>query len=60
MKQIKNFEFEKELIMDQLQVQSILYMRRSGAYGAENYKLMEALKEWASDNGLLYLWNCTG
>ena len=47
----------KEKTMDyaieQLPAQQILYMRRTGAYGAENYALMESLKKWANDRGLL-------
>jgi DNA gyrase inhibitor GyrI len=42
-----------EFIFEQFPVQPIVYMRRVGAYGIENYKLMEALKEWADRKGLL-------
>jgi DNA gyrase inhibitor GyrI len=38
---------EMNFTIEQLPVQSIVYMRRTGAYGSENYKLMTALKEWA-------------
>ena len=38
--------------IEKLPSQPILYMRRTGAYGAENFKLMTALKEWASSKGL--------
>jgi len=31
----------------------MVYMRRTGAYGIQNYKLMAALKEWANRKGLL-------
>lgn len=31
-----------------------VYMRRTGAYGPENYRLMAQLKDWVKDNGL---WN---
>lgn len=31
----------------------IAYMRRTGAYGAENYMIMAKMKEWAKENGLL-------
>lgn len=30
----------------------LAYMRRVGAYGVENFKLMESLKEWAANNNL--------
>ena len=33
--------------------QSTVYMRRTGAYGSENYQLMAAMKEWAKRNELL-------
>jgi len=39
--------------IEQLPIQSTVYMRRTGAYGSENYKLMTAMKEWANRNGLL-------
>jgi len=38
--------------IEKLPSQPILYMRRIGAYGVENFKLMTALKEWASSKGL--------
>ena len=41
-----------DFIIEQLPVQSTIYMRRTGAYGSENYKLMAALKEWANRKGL--------
>ncbi|MCL2698051.1 MAG: GyrI-like domain-containing protein [Oscillospiraceae bacterium] len=41
-----------DFIIEQLPVQLIVYMRRVGAYGSENYKLMAALKEWANHKGL--------
>jgi len=31
--------------IEKLSSQPILYMRRTGAYGVENFKLMTALKE---------------
>ena len=31
----------------------VAYMRRTGAYGRENYELMSRLKDWAENNGLL-------
>lgn len=40
-------------MIEQLPIQSIVYMRRTGPYGSENYKLMTALKEWADQKGLL-------
>lgn len=42
-----------DFVMEQLPVLPILYMRRTGAYGGENYQLMEALKKWADGQGLL-------
>jgi len=54
---VKNREKERGITMDfiieQLPNQPIVYMRRTGAYGSENYKLMETLKEWANQKGLL-------
>jgi len=41
-----------DLNIEQLPIQPIVYMRRIGAYGPENYKLMAALKEWARRRGL--------
>jgi len=41
-----------DFIIEQLPIQPIVYMRRTGAYGSENYKLMAALKEWANRKGL--------
>ena len=42
-----------DFIIEQLPIQSTVYMRRTGAYGSENYQLMAAMKEWANRNGLL-------
>jgi len=42
-----------DCIIEQIPAQPIIYMRRIGAYGIENYKLMESLKEWAKLKGLL-------
>ena len=39
-------------VIEQIPVQNTVYMRRIGAYGSENYKLMAALKEWANQKGL--------
>ena len=41
-----------EYTIEQLPPQSIVFMRRIGAYGAENYALMAALKDWAKNKGL--------
>lgn len=30
----------------------VIYMRRIGAYGAENYKLMDTFKKWVQENEL--------
>jgi DNA gyrase inhibitor GyrI len=38
--------------IEQFPGQSIVYMRRTGAYGVENYALMAALKNWVKDKGL--------
>jgi len=38
--------------IEDLPSQTILYMRRIGAYGVENFKLMTALKEWASSKDM--------
>jgi DNA gyrase inhibitor GyrI len=38
--------------IEQLPTQQIVFMRRTGAYGIENYALMATLKEWAKCNGL--------
>jgi len=37
-----------EYTIEKIPPQPILYMRRTGVYGADNFKLMIALKEWAS------------
>jgi len=42
-----------DFIIEQLPIQPTVYMRRTGVYGSENYKLMAAMKEWANRNGLL-------
>lgn len=42
-----------DFVIEKLPAQPILYMRRTGAYGVENYKLMESLKKWALDRGVL-------
>ena len=30
----------------------VIYMRRTGEYGAENYKLMDTFKKWLKENNL--------
>jgi len=42
-----------DCVIEQIPEQTTVYMRRIGAYGNENYKLMAALKEWANQRGLL-------
>lgn len=42
-----------DYIIEQLPIQPIVYMRRTGAYGSENHRLMETFKDWANRNGLL-------
>ena len=39
--------------IEQLADQQVIFMRRVGAYGPENFKLMNALKQWADEKGLL-------
>ena len=41
-----------DYIIEQIPARTIVYMRRIGAYGNENYKLMAALKNWAVKKGL--------
>ncbi len=40
-------------MIEQIPVQPIVYMRRIGTYGMENFHLMASLKEWANQKGLL-------
>lgn len=39
--------------IEKMAVQPTVFMRRVGAYGMENFKLMESLKRWAGQKGLL-------
>ena len=39
-------------IIEQLPEQPVLYMRRIGAYGVENYELMAEMKKWVDMRGL--------
>ena len=39
-------------IIEQFPEQPVLYMRRIGAYGVENYELMAEMKKWADMRGL--------
>lgn len=41
-----NFQIEKLLL------QNIVYMRRKGAYGVENFQLMAKMKDWVKQNNL--------
>jgi DNA gyrase inhibitor GyrI len=41
-----------DFIIEQIPAQPILFMRRIGAYGIENYTLMSQMKEWANLKGL--------
>lgn len=41
-----------QYMIEQIPPHSIVYMRRTGLYGEENYALMGAMKEWAKANGL--------
>jgi DNA gyrase inhibitor GyrI len=38
--------------IENMPINRVAYMRRTGAYGAENYALMDRLKAWAGDKGL--------
>lgn len=46
--------------VEDITAKPIVYMRRTGEYGAENYKLMQNMKEWIqrhnlwSENGAIY------
>lgn len=42
-----------ELQFETLADQQLAYMRRIGAYGKENYELMDKFKNWARENQLL-------
>lgn len=39
--------------MEQFPPQPVVYKTRTGPYGSENYKLMEEMKEWAGQRGML-------
>lgn len=41
------------VVIEKLDIKTIAYMRRIGAYGSENFKLMEQLKDWARKNHLM-------
>lgn len=38
--------------IEEMPMSRVVYMRRIGPYGADNYALMEKFKEWAKANGL--------
>ena len=40
--------------IENISAASIIYMRRTGAYGPENYQLMQKMKDWIQEHGL---WN---
>ena len=42
-----------DLFIERMPAQPIVYMRRTGAYGEENARLMAAMKSWAAARGLL-------
>lgn len=42
--------------IEELSNNRILYMRRTGPYGAGNYELMEKFKTWAKNNGVFTEW----
>lgn len=46
---ISDFTISEEV----LQAQPMVFARRVGTYGPENYALMEKFKAWASDNGYM-------
>lgn len=39
-------------IQEKIPPSEVIYMRRTGAYGIENYKLMATFKEWLKENDL--------
>ena len=41
-----------DFVIEHLPPQAMVYMRRIGEYGDENYELMSRLKEWADQQGL--------
>lgn len=41
-----------ERTIERWAAQPVLYMRRTGAYGLENYALMRRFKDWLWANGL--------
>lgn len=45
-------KFYIRIELENIQPASVLYMRRTGAYGVDNYKLMDTFKKWVKENGL--------
>ena len=39
-------------MQENLPSSKIIYMRRTGKYGSENYKLMDTFKKWIQENDL--------
>ena len=39
-------------MQENLPSSKIIYMRRTGKYGSENYKLMDTFKKWIQENNL--------
>ena len=39
-------------MQENLPSSKIIYMRRTGKYGPENYKLMDTFKKWIQENNL--------
>jgi len=45
-------KFYISAMQEKMPPSEVIYMRRTGAYGIENYKLMDTFKEWLKDNAL--------
>ena len=45
-------KFYISAMQERIPPSEIIYMRRTGAYGIENYKLMDTFKEWLKENAL--------
>lgn len=39
--------------IEEINGDEVIYMRRTGQYGEENYELMCKMKAWANERGLL-------
>lgn len=45
-------KFYISTMQENLPSSKIIYMRRTGKYGSENYKLMDTFKKWIQENDL--------